>query len=266
MQAPVSSPSSLEQLSCKSSSAASSDLFPGGSAATAARPKEGGRATALRCFGLRVQRHRSPSPHHFHELLEIDRAVTISVYVLEELFRSPRVDNVLHRAILQDLLQLVKRDTSIAIPVENREGREANIPLEVNLPVQCGSQELGVVDETTAVRIDAFHDGLQVDRRAPRARLRDAILQLSGGQEAITIHVERFKYLPQVCDLGFAHLGGDDVQGRFLELVLGPEALQVVHDTILQADVLCFGCSLFDPNILQRLLSSVARLRLEFQQ
>ena len=43
-----------------------------------------------------------------------------------------------------------------------------------------------------------------------------------------------------------------------------PEALQIVNDVVLETEILCFGRSIFDPGILQRLFCGIPATVVEF--
>mmetsp|Transcript_15708 Transcript_15708/g.41633 ORF Transcript_15708/g.41633 Transcript_15708/m.41633 type:complete len:289 (+) Transcript_15708:425-1291(+) len=72
--------------------------------------------------------------------------------------------------------------------------------------------------------------------------------------------------LAQAFDLVLIELAGDDVQGSLLQLVLRPEASEVVDEVALQGDVDGLRRLVLDPLVIQGLLGSVAVTGVHLQE
>mmetsp|Transcript_36345 Transcript_36345/g.79295 ORF Transcript_36345/g.79295 Transcript_36345/m.79295 type:complete len:302 (+) Transcript_36345:115-1020(+) len=208
-----------------------------------------------------------PCPmHHCHEFLEVDCAVTVLVDLLQDLACGLNARGLLNVTIAEHLLQLLRRDPSIVVQVENLEGTPTDILLQVLPSLEGGGQELGVVDNATAIGIHVLHDLLQVRRDFCEAGLRDALLHLVHCQLSVPVVVEGHEGFSQGFDLVLVELTRDDVERSLLQLVLRPEAAEIVDKVVLEAHIRGLGGLVLNPLVVQRLLCGVPVARVHLQQ
>mmetsp|Transcript_65300 Transcript_65300/g.181581 ORF Transcript_65300/g.181581 Transcript_65300/m.181581 type:complete len:487 (-) Transcript_65300:174-1634(-) len=204
--------------------------------------------------------------HHRHKLLEINDSVVISVDLGHQLLDGRRAHDFGNVAVTEDLLELVLRDLSIAVAVKGLERRPDNVVLQVQPLVQGGGQELGVIDDATTIGVDFLHDLLEVTRNLFESSLRNALLHLVHGELPIAVAVQVHEDLAQRLDLVLVQLLGDNVERGLLELVLRPEAPEVVHEAVLQRCVVRLGRFVPDPDVVQGLLRCVTVAGVHLQE
>mmetsp|Transcript_104626 Transcript_104626/g.272328 ORF Transcript_104626/g.272328 Transcript_104626/m.272328 type:complete len:458 (-) Transcript_104626:231-1604(-) len=206
------------------------------------------------------------SLHHLHELLEVDDSVAVAIDLLHHLCKRLCTGNILDFSVFQHEAQLLLGDLAVAVFVEQAERRPTNVLLHIGALVQRRCQELGVVDDATAVGVDVLEDGLQVLGDVLEACFRETLPHLGGGQQAVAVAVQLHEDIAQALDLVLIQLTRDDVEGSLLQLVLRAEAPQVVHKVALQGHARRLGSLVLDPLVVQGLLRSVAVTRVHLQE
>mmetsp|Transcript_131636 Transcript_131636/g.366847 ORF Transcript_131636/g.366847 Transcript_131636/m.366847 type:complete len:618 (-) Transcript_131636:115-1968(-) len=203
--------------------------------------------------------------HHHHELLKVDVSIAVAVETLQQLGNCLGTCDILDVFVVENDLQLILRDFAIAVLVEDAESRPADVLLQVRALVQRGRQELGVVNDTAAIGVDALQDLLQVQGDILQACLGEALLHLGRGEQPVAVAVQGHKGVAERLDLVLVQLVGDDVERRLLELVLRAEAAEVVDEVCLQRDVGRLRRLVLDPLVVQGLLGRVAVPRVHLQ-
>mmetsp|Transcript_103949 Transcript_103949/g.318449 ORF Transcript_103949/g.318449 Transcript_103949/m.318449 type:complete len:244 (-) Transcript_103949:1131-1862(-) len=167
---------------------------------------------------------RHAAVHHGHELLEVDLPIAVPVDVAQQLRRTLGAHALGVAFVLQQGAQLLHADLTITVQVEDFESRPTRLLRQVAALIQGGGDELGVIDDTAAIGVDAVAHLLQVGIRLPETSLVEASFQFGDGEQSIAIRVQRCERVAQAAELAVVQLTGDDLEGRLLQLVLRPEA------------------------------------------
>mmetsp|Transcript_27553 Transcript_27553/g.64213 ORF Transcript_27553/g.64213 Transcript_27553/m.64213 type:complete len:521 (-) Transcript_27553:8-1570(-) len=203
--------------------------------------------------------------HHVHKLLEIDLPITVLVDFIQKICNVFLCDSC-NSSVAQNLRQFLFANGARAVLVKHPEGSPTNILGNVVFPIEGSGQELCIVDGAAAVAVDVLNDLVQLWGYFFHASLVHAFLQLLHREEAVTILVHGDESLAQILDLCITHLTGDDVERSLLQLVLGPEALQVVHQPRADRHVGRSRGSFAHPLVVQRLFSCIPIFRAHLQK
>mmetsp|Transcript_48153 Transcript_48153/g.76695 ORF Transcript_48153/g.76695 Transcript_48153/m.76695 type:complete len:215 (-) Transcript_48153:77-721(-) len=140
------------------------------------------------------------SLQHVHELIEINDSVTGRIVLVEEIvhsFVTVGFSNLVGGAASQDLQEFVFRNSTRAVLIKDAESLPNHFFLDHLLLVQGRCQKFSVFDCASAICVGIYRKLLQVRRDIYSTRL-NHIAQLLHRYMAISIDIQRFKYLPEV--------------------------------------------------------------------